>query len=178
MAKKEIRVASANAPMAIMVDNGMEADTEFKNAKNNSDAYRAKVGTGAVELMESGEKSIRISGEKATALVTRKESVKIDTKNESFVNVVEAVSKGYYGEAVKEKVTVTIPASKLAEVQKILGSSFDILTATKTDYVVDPEEYRTFDTGSSPEVAGAKDALDACTTTLVTTAVKYEVKKD
>lgn len=180
MAAKKItaRVVVATGDVAGLVDRGHEVDIQKKNLDFEDKGIKTKLGEAADGLMEDGEMSIRLEGEKAAALVSVSEKYDIDASCPEFPDVDKAVRAGVLSPAVSIQRTLCIPQDKVEAAFALLKSAGLPDVSLQVGYVIDPEEYRVLSGSvhSDPAKAAAVEALKKSVVCKSGTRISYSGK--
>lgn len=172
---KDIRIITASANMAALVDNGADVDTEIKNLTYEDKGIKNKIVEGVAGEFQEGEKSIRVEGTTARAVVTVVKSFEIDAGRESFPSLRKAVDGGLLADVVQEKRTLVVPpddAKRAADVLVRAGINATVKTSMEVESA-NADEFRRRGL-SSPEENDARDALNGCLVEKTAHRVKYE----
>ena len=174
MAKKEIRMIVAAADVAGIVDHGADVDTQLKNLSFEDKGIKAKLAECVTGEFQTGESSVRLTGEKAAAVITATEKTDIDCSAESFAAVRKAIDDGILEGVVERKLSLVVPPADVQRAADALKAAGIMATVTES-LSVSAETLRTQE-ASSVEQSKAIGALKGCVTTDVSYRVKYERK--
>ena len=175
--EKQLRIITAKADIAKVVDEGAKVKSEIEALTEKDKKFKAKIASYVEDEMEDGEISVRLAGNKSTAVVSAVESYEIRASSPSYVGAQIAISAGLLADVVKcDRSLAVVPAEidKAAEILRKAGVS----ALVQETYSVNPEAYREMsDVGISPNVLQARAALRECVSKNVTFRVKYEKDK-
>lgn len=176
MAKKgRERVANASPTLAEKIDAGHKLDTDIKTEEMRFKALKAKISDTALSKMKEGELSLRLLGNKASALVSVSENYSLDAESDDFEKILEAADKGELDGVVKKKISVQVDPSMIDEIRRLVGQTvFDQAIAVNASYSVDAEGYRNFEPNGSLELVKLKEALDAAVVCSTTTKIRFK----
>lgn len=173
MAKKEIRKIEASEDVAGLIDRGAEIDAELKNLYYQDKGYKSQITKHIEVQLQGGETSVRVAGNKASAVVTASQKYSFVSTHEKAGEVANAAENGILGGVVKVTTSVRIPPGDMNRAVEVLNEAGIPATLTKS-YAIDGAKYRDFSDEGSPEVAAAKGILDECVDKATTFRVKYE----
>lgn len=178
MAKKEIRMVTAEESLATLIDRGATIDVELKNLSFEDKGIKTKLGERVGSDFSEGEQSLRFDGNKARALVTRVDNVDINTGAEKFADVKLAIEKGLLKDVVEVSQKLTVPPAMIEQAAEILKAA-GIAASLSTSYAVDPGAYRDLLSKSTSTVEDdeARKSLAASVEESMTFRVKYEIKQ-
>lgn len=164
-----IRVASVNDAVKALVDNGAETDKAIKALQEKDKGFKALLTNTASKIINEEEKSIRLEGNSAFALISEKESYKVnfdsEKNKETFIN---HVVSGDLNGTIKVSAKIEISPEKINEFLEAV-KDFGI---AKIDYSVDKKEYE-----KAVQMKGDTCKILKKVVHLDTTyAVKYEMK--
>jgi len=175
---KEIRVIQASNSLVEAIDEGAKIASQIKSLGYKDKQFKDKITDNAIKKMENGELSLRMQGKKSAVLVSVSEKYDIDTENENFETVKNALTKGSLDGVVDKKVIVSVAPDYVDEIKKLVGEViFNKAFAIETVYKVNSDAYRKYDPNGSKEKQELKKALDDCTSLNTIKRVKYEAIK-
>ena len=105
---KEIRVIQASNSLVEAIDEGAKIASQIKSLGYKDKQFKDKITDNAIKKMENGELSLRMQGKKSAVLVSVSEKYDIDTENENFETVKNALTKGSLDGVVDKKVIVSV----------------------------------------------------------------------
>lgn len=157
----EIRTASVNNEIEEFIDRGAQLNEKLETMKLELKGIKNKI-TDAVQF-EEGEKSVRLAGIKANALVSEKETLKLDVSG-----LDEEIKKQYVnGELegfIDGEIRVEVGPSKMEAVLALLqGAGLESLV----EYSLDTKAYK--------QRSYQGDALDKAVKKTFNKSVKFEV---
>jgi hypothetical protein len=179
MAKKTpLRVASVDERLATLVDRGCEIDYELKNLTVEEKGTKKILGEEALKLMQDGELSLRLEGNRALATVVAVEKFELDVSAEVFVSAEAAIKSGVFSDAVKVTKTLAVAPDQIDEACEVLRKA-GMTALVKVDYAINAKEFRVLlgSPQSTEELRRAVEDLKQCTARKVEPRVSYE-KKD
>jgi len=167
MAKK-VRTASVDASVAKLIDDGAKKDQELKNIEVELAGIRATVTRTANEKFEEGETSLRLEGNVANALATRKTSFSLEFDGDADEKAFEeAFAEGTFDSAVRASIAVNVTPERLSELKDLLDKArFSFSQSWK----LDSKGYKSF-----KEPGGNKRALGDNVKMKDSVTVKFEV---
>jgi len=179
MARTKVRLASVeDVAVKVAIDRGSEIDKSVKDLSIQGLAYRDVVAEAAQKEVQEDESSVRLQGDKSTALVVFSKKIALDTKAETYPVVVKAVDDGVLGDVFKKSETVTLDQTKLAEVRKALAAAgLEDALVTKENISFDVDKWNVFETMKlDANGEAAKAAVKGSLTVKTTVSVKYDNK--
>lgn len=172
---KEIRMVSASADIAPLIDRGADVDTQIKNLTYEDKGIKARLGETASNTIQEGETSIRFKGEKSAAVVSAVEKLELNADAEDFTKVKNAVESGLLAGLVEKEQQLVIPAAQIEDAVACLrhnGFKSAMIAETLT---INAESFKKIDLNDvSSEQGKARNALNKCVSKTVTYRVKYE----
>lgn len=178
MAKKEVRVIEAPENVVAMIDKGVNTDIEMKNLTFTDKACKEGITQFVEKQIEEDETSVLIEGTKAKALVSKAQSMEIETGSEQFPELQRFVKAGILEGVVSCNRKLVVPPAKLDEAVEILRKA-GMEAAIVEDYGVKAADLRKHKELrlASQESQEATEALEGCVSTKTTYRVKYEAYK-
>jgi hypothetical protein len=178
METKQLRIITAKADIAEIVDEGAKTKSEIETLTEKDKKFKAKIASYVEDEMDEGEISVRLAGNKSIAVVTAMESYEIRASSPSYAGAQIAISAGLLADIVKCDRNLAVPLAEIDKAAEILKKA-GISALVSETYSVNPEAYRDMsdNIGVSPNVLQARAALRECTSKNVTFRVKYEKDK-
>jgi len=178
METKQLRIITAKADIAEIVDEGAKTKSEIETLTEKDKKFKAKIASYVEDEMDEGEISVRLAGNKSIAVVTAMESYEIRASSPSYAGAQIAISAGLLADVVKCDRSLAVPLAEIDKAAEILKKA-GISALVSETYSVNPEAYRDMsdNIGVSPNVLQARAALRECTSKNVTFRVKYEKDK-
>jgi hypothetical protein len=174
MAKARERIAAAIEDVATKIDRGFKVDTDGKTLALELKKIKNEVSDAALAEMNDGELSLRLTGKKASALVSVSESYSLDTTVDDFDLVEKAADAGELDGVVQKRLSASIQPEHIEEIRRLIGQVlFDEAISVSTSYSVEPEGYRSYEPNGSPERSRIKRVLDAAVTCTSTSKVRF-----
>ena len=176
MAKSKARLVVASEEVQGLVDKGFDVDVDLKNKTFEDKGIKHSLSQKLASKF-GNDKSIRVEGEKARALVGRTEKFVINGDAESLATVREAVEKGLLSDAVEVEHVLNVPASDRKRAAEVLEAA-GIKATTSATMKVKPEGYRTLRDSetSSVELADVKELLQKVIERSISYRIQYEKK--
>ena len=141
--KEEIRVVKLPPESSREVDDAFELEIKSKNASLEYQASRTALVEFAEEQMQDGETKIRLFGSRGSALVTRTESIGLDSASPAFPDVKDAVAAGKLAGIVSVRKSYTVPEDKAERVLAVLAEAgLDDAVVVQTGYSIDQDAYQ------------------------------------
>lgn len=169
MASK-VRVASVQPEIQKIIDEGAEVDQQMKNLESQDEAIKSTLRDIAGKIVEPDEKSVNLDGNKAMAMVSKKESVfvKFDTETDK-AEFLHHICNGDLSDVIKVSVSVDVNSARVSELLKLLkeGGYDNELKFELNKKSLDIVE-KTSDAGK---------VLNKCVGTKPSFAVKYSFKE-
>ncbi len=172
---KGIRVVTASADMAAIIDRGADVDIELKNLGFEDEGLKKKIREAATSSMMEGETTLRLEGEKAAAVVSASEKMQVRAAAEQFDELKGVVKKGLLEGVVTSKQELVVPPADIERAVEALnqaGIGASIVESLSVK-AADVRSMRESEAESSEHV-NARKALEACLVSTVSYRVKYE----
>jgi hypothetical protein len=170
-----VRIITASADVAAIIDRGAEVDESLKNLTYEDKGLKLKITEVGAESMEDEETSVKLEGQAARALVSSSERLEIDASAERYNEVKEAIDKGLLEGVIDRKLVLTVPQGDVIRAEEALKAAG--IEATVSESVsVKAADWRK---AQQSEVASAdhgiaRSALKDCLVSKVSYRVKYE----
>jgi hypothetical protein len=171
---KEIRMVSASADIAPLIDRGADVDTQIKNLTYEDKGIKARLGETASNTIQEGETSIRFKGEKSAAVVSAVEKLELNADAEDFTKVKNAVEVGLLDGIIEKEQRLAVPNADIERAAEILKKAGVNAMIAET-FTINADSFKKTDlTDVSSEQGKARNALSKCVNKTVTYRVKYE----
>jgi len=177
MPKKEIRMITASADQAAIIDKGADVKTRLDNLTYEDRGIKLKIGEMAAGEMAEGETNIRLEGREAVATVTASERFTVKASAERYPALQTAVKNGFLRSVVTVKRDLVVPPDDVARAAEALRAAG--ITANVVESLsVKPDDVRTMRASevASTEEHEARRALEACMDSDITYRVTYSNK--
>jgi len=171
----DVRIITASADVAAIVDRGAEVDENLKNLTYEDKGLKVKITEVGSEAMEDGESSVKLEGSSSRALVSSSEKLDIDASAERYPEMKDAVDKGLLEGVVTRKMVLTVPqgdVDRAAEALKAAGIDATVSESLSVK-AADVKKASESEVASSDH-ATAQAALKDCLVSKVSYRVKYE----
>ncbi len=169
---KEVRVIVASGDVGSMIDKGAEIDKQIKDLTKEDKAIKNKLYEFSGNSFNDGETTVRINGEKSSALVSMVEKYELDMESENIQFVLEAIDKGLLCEAVvRERHLAVSEIDMMRALQVLKQAGIGALLADS--YTIKPEAVRKIKEKSVHSSKEERELLESISRT-ASYRVKYE----
>lgn len=170
--KSEVRKVKVRGEVAAAVDAGADVDAQMKALSAKDKECKARISAEAAGLIQAGESSVKLVGDKASAMASAVEKVAIDASKPEYPALVEAV-KGGYLPWVKREAEVVVALSDVEKAVAILKAA-GMVVSVKETLTVEPDALRSIKAGTFDGAGqAAQKALAACANVERSFRVKY-----
>jgi hypothetical protein len=170
-----VRVITASADMAAIVDRGADVDENLKNLTYEDKGLKAKITEAGSEAMEGDETSVKLEGSHARALISTSERLDIDASAERYSEMKAAVDKGLLEGIVDRKLVLTVPMGDVDRAAEALQAAGIEATVSESLSVKKADVKKAAESEvASTDHATAQAALKDCLVSKVSYRVKYE----